>query len=663
MKIRRALAVVLVSAFVGGGPASAASLEQQTAEFDAKVVKELRAVSPQAADLFVQANQAREREDHAKARDLYQEVRALVPASPHAVRREAMEELFLDNRPRALELARAAVALDPSADDLSILSFVLATAPKGGEVPDAERIEALEVARRATELEPDDYWAQLALAQAAILNQDLAPLDTAAGRLTALQPDDPAGYYFQAISQVAHQDFGDAERSLAEARKRGLDEAQYQSMLQAVRDSRPWYQRYGPRAVETLVVWAGGLLLLLGLGALLSRATLRAATRMPSQATGEAAGSDLALRRVYKGVLWLSCLYYWISIPVVSLLVLVVGGGLIYGIFAMGYVPIKLVVVIVVVVGVTLVSIVKSLFARGRDEDPGLRLAPAEEPRFRDLLHEVAGRIGTRPVDNIYLTPGTELAVMERGGMLKQLRGSSERCLILGVGVLDGLKIGPLKAILAHEYGHFSNKDTAGGGFALGVRRSLFRMMVHLAQGGAAAWYNPAWLFVVGFQRVFLRISQGASRLQEILADRWAAFSYGPAFFEEGLRHVIRRSILFDAHANATLSEVIEAKAALANLYSYQPAAQPDAVTVASEFETALNREPSPYDSHPAPVDRFRWTQALAATVQAAPEDGEESWTLFRDREALERRLTETVRENLLSQGVAIPAEPAAAGA
>ncbi|MES1244524.1 MAG: M48 family metalloprotease [Acidobacteriota bacterium] len=657
MKIRAAVGIVLVSLCVGGSAsAQGPSLSKKVAEFDAKVLAELRAVNPRAADLFRQANEARNREDHKQAQSLYQEVRLLVPGSPHAIRREAMEELRLGNRPRALELARKAVELAPSADDLCTLSFVLATAPKGGEVPDAERVEALERARQATEQEPDNYYAQLALAQAAVLNQDLAPLDTAAGRLVALAPDEPGSYYFLAISQLAHEDFGEAESSLAEARRRGMSEEDYQSLLQAVRDSQPWYLRFGPAILGILAVWGGGLLLLLLSGTLLSRATLRAAARMPSQGTGEAAGSDLALRRLYRGVLWASCLYYWISIPIVSLLVLVAGGGLIYGVFAMGYIPIKLIVGVVVVVGVTLVSIVKSLFARSRDEDPGLKLAPAEEPRLRDLLHQVAGRIGTRPVDNVYLTPGTELAVMERGGMLRQLRGASERCLILGVGVLDGLQIGPLKAILAHEYGHFSNKDTAGGGFALSVRRSLYRMAAHLAQGGAAGWFNPAWLFVNGFHRVFLRISQGASRLQEVLADRWAAFAYGADSFEQGLRHVIRRDLLFNAHANATLNEVVEAKRALANLYSYQPSAVPDAATIESEMETALNREPSPYDSHPSPVDRFRWTRALASTGRPAPEDGEEAWTLFRDREAVERRLTETVRENLLSQGVMIPA-------
>jgi Zn-dependent protease with chaperone function len=360
-------------------------------------------------------------------------------------------------------------------------------------------------------------------------------------------------------------------------------------------------------------------------------------------------------------VLWLSCVYYWLSIPVVALLVLAAAGGALYAIFALGHIPIKLVVIILLVLFATLRAMAKGLFARGRDEDPGLRLAAEEEPRLRVLLTEVAAKIGTRPVDNVYLTPGTDLAVMERGGFLKQLRGSSERCLILGVAVLDGMKLGPFKAILAHEYGHFSNRDTAGGGFALGVRRSLRTTALHLAQHGAAAWYNPAWLFVIGFQRTFLRVSQGASRLQEILADRWAAFAYGSAAFERGLNHVIDRSIRFDAYANATLGEVIEAKQPLPNLYAYRPTKGPDTAELDKEVEEAIHREPSPYDSHPSPVHRIEWTRALSAAGATTPEDeAMDVWSLFENREAVEKRLTQAVRENLqANRGIAIPEAPA----
>jgi Zn-dependent protease with chaperone function len=406
-------------------------------------------------------------------------------------------------------------------------------------------------------------------------------------------------------------------------------------------------------AATIAAVWTATFLLLLAVGGFLSRATLRAAGRVPPQPSGQAQGEDALLRRAYRAVLWLSCAFYWISIPLIALVVLAGGGGLIYLFFRFGHVPIKLVLLLVVGVVVTLSAIVKSLFVRGEDGDPGLRLDLTGEPRLRALLDEVAARIGTRPVDNVYLTPGTDLAVMERGGLLRQLGGQTERCLILGVGVLDGLELGSFKAILAHEYGHFSNQDTAGGGFALAVRRSLVTMARHLVVGGAATWYNPAWWFVNGFHRVFLRISQGASRLQEVLADRWAAFTYGAAAFERGLRHVIERSVYFDAHADAALGAAVQTKMPVANLYEVDPAKLPGQPDLAKQIESALNAEPSPYDSHPSPADRFRWVRAIAGNgVAASAEDGQPVWSLFRDRAGIERLLTRIVCESLERQGV-----------
>src|SRR6185503_9969406 len=165
------------------------------------------------------------------------------------------------------------------------------------------------------------------------------------------------------------------------------------------------------------------------------------------------------------------------------------------------------------------------------------------------------------------------------------------------------------KAILGHEYGHYSNRDTAGGAFALSVRNSLAATAHGLASGGAASWYNPAWLFVNGFNRVFLRISEGASRLQEVLADRWAVFAYGADAFEAGLRHVVERGVRFDAHVGLTLKEVVDGKVPLANLYTYAPKEKPE--DLSNAIEEALNRKSSPYDSHPTPAERFALIHTL----------------------------------------------------
>ena len=654
------LVLCLIASGARAGAAPFPTLQAERAALDARLTTDLAARGPEVVSLFKQAVAAGEQRDNQQARDLYARLVELMPRFTPALRRQAGFELQLGHRAQALALARRAVEIEASSDNQESLALFLATGDGTANAPAADVQEAVSLARQAIARAPDSLFAEVALAQAAIAGNDLALLNEASDSLIRLAPEEPQGHYYRAVAQAFHGDLSEAEETLETARKKGLPEQTAQSLLQGIREARPWYVRILPLLSWTLGLWLGSLLLLLLLGTLLSQAALRAAGRVPTEATGAAQGLDARLRGLYKAVLWLSCAYYWLSMPIVVLLVLALGGGILYAVFAIGHIPVKLVVLVVVAVGVTLASIVRGLFARGRDLDPGLRLAPDEEPRLAGLLGEVAGRIGTRPVDTVYLTPGTDLAVMERGGVLAQLKGGSERCLILGVGAVEGMKIGAFKAILAHEYGHFSNRDTAGGGLALAVRRSLLTTAGHLAAGGAAAWYNPAWLFLLGFNKVFLRISQGASRLQEVLADRWAAFTYGAKWFEAGLTHVIRRSVLFDAHIQSTMTEVMRSNRPLANLYTYRPAvAAVNDNDIEHAIREALNREPSPYDSHPAPVDRFRWVQAIGGAHGGTSwADEEELWTLFRDREAVERRLTVMVRANVAANhGIQIPGD------
>lgn len=393
--------------------------------------------------------------------------------------------------------------------------------------------------------------------------------------------------------------------------------------------------------------WVAGGLLLLVIGLSLSTVTLRQAEQVPDDPNAGPTRSESRLRGFYRFVLAVCCVYYYVSLPILFVLVLAAGGGLLYEMLAVGHIPIKLIFFVFIATIVTVWSIVKSIFVRVRIVDPGERLDLESEPELREVLTTVAERVGTRPVDTVFLTPGTDVAVFERGGLMRQLAGQSERCLILGAGVLDGMRLAPFHAVLAHEYGHFSNRDTAGGGLALSVRRSVVALATNLARSGAAKWYNPAWLFVNGFHRIFLRISQGASRLQEVLADRWAAILYGPQAFEDGLRHVIDRSVRFNLHANATVNEVIQADRPLANLYRYAPRPAGDAAAIARQVQTVLEREPSPYDSHPRPLDRFRWVHALRTSSPATARDAEPVWSLFRNRDAIEERMTNVIRRNV----------------
>jgi Zn-dependent protease with chaperone function len=647
--------VLVLGVFVTSGAAEATdkSLEQ----FDLRITEELRAIDKEAALLFSQGNSARERGDLLEAERSYSEVRSMQPGFDHAIRRLCTVVLGQGRRDEALPLCREALEIASSDENKAALLMVLARLPDGEQFTPAE---SSEVKHRARELLAKPMLDPLLLPSvcgAFLALAEFDYLERCARRATRKAPDEPTSHYFAWIVAMYEGELDQAAVALQRARQVGLPDDVYQRLMASTEEARPITPKLTWYGMWIGGVWLAGLLLLLSAGTVLSGMALRAAKRLPHSATEGSAGLAGGLRKAYRAVLWISCVYYYVSVPLVLILVVLAGGGLIYGFFLVGRIPIKLVLIIAAVVLVTVWATLKSFFIRVRDEDPGDRLEMTEHPKLREILDEVAAQIETRAVDNVYMTPGTDLAVMERGRMLQKARGTSERCLILGVGVLDGMTMRPFRAILGHEYGHFSNRDTAGGGLAIVVRQSLLTMAPALAEGGAATWYNPAWLFLNAFHRIFLRISQGASRLQEVMADRWATFAYGAASFEKGLRHVIARAVQFDALTQRTLQEVVDAGKPLVNLYTYQPTQPLEESRVAEAVEQVIHAEPSPYDSHPYPATRFELVHALEtpSTIEL-PDAAEDVWNLFGDPAEVQQRMTARVRANIEAiHGITIP--------
>ena len=85
-------------------------------------------------------------------------------------------------------------------------------------------------------------------------------------------------------------------------------------------------------------------------------------------------------------------------------------------------------------------------------------------------------------------------AVFERGSWWKGVRRESRRCLILGLGVLPGLTETQLKAILAHEYGHFGHADTQWAAFAHAVGAALWKTVDVLPKWDAYMRSRPQYI-------------------------------------------------------------------------------------------------------------------------------------------------------------------------
>ena len=122
--------------------------------------------------------------------------------------------------------------------------------------------------------------------------------------------------------------------------------------------------------------------------------------------------------------------------------------------------------------------------------------------------------------------------------------------------------------------------------------------------------WNVAFHFLRLYNFIFRRISHGATRLQEVLADRVAAEKFGAVAFENGLTHVIKRDIEFGKFATQEINDAVENKRPLNNLYELK--VNPDA-SIEEELNKALNSTTTEDDTHPSPKDRFRYIAGIKA--------------------------------------------------
>ena len=384
------------------------------------------------------------------------------------------------------------------------------------------------------------------------------------------------------------------------------------------------------------------------IGLILSQLTLAAVNRQQGFTNAEIQPAERFVRRVYRLFIGFTSLYFYLSIPVLVLVVILAIGAIFYGFLYVGQVPVRLAIFILVAGGYTLYAIARSLFMRRKQTDPGKELKRADAFYLWQILESTARQLNTRPVDRVFITAGTQIAVYERGGWRSRLNGKSERCLILGLGALPGMNQGQFQAILAHEYGHFNHADTAGGDLAASVGFQIYNLANGLVRVGTATWFNPVWLFIKGYYRIFLRVTQGASRLQEILADRYAAINFGVENLKTGLEHVIHQDLLFSRQVENEIQVARTESRPLNNLYALPLLENnPD---LEAAFQKAMNTPTSAYDSHPAPCERLAYIERIRNNGYDH-RDTRPAWDLLSSSATLQEEMTEEVVSNLRAKG------------
>jgi len=621
-----------------------------SAEIEQKMRADVARVGGDAVTAWDEANAARDANRFDDAIAGYRKVIALAPRLDHPHRRlcGVLASARHDGAKAECELA---VSLAPdSAYDKSALANLLLLTGDG-----TDRSRGIALAHEAVLVLPDDLSVVATECQARFFAGSLDEASRCADHMTALAPDNSRVFVAASAIEYGRRNFSGARQYLERARELGLPLNDYKGALAEIeaaegRHSGPamsitWSDVYRV-GVPLAAGWFGVIALLLILGGILSKAALRTAGHLGA-GDGDGTPRERRLRSAYRVVLLLTGLVFYASLPL--LIVVVIAAALVtLAIFEeMGGIPVVLILIFGVIVISTVVSVVRALFFKPPLKVEGKKLVLADYPKLQALLADAARAIGTRPVDVVYLTPGTEAAVFEQRTLWRALRlAPSARVLLLGVALFDNMKQRELGSILAHEYGHFRNADT-GGGVALAVRRSLLALLGGLRKSGYAV-FNPAWWMVRTFTLLYFEISNGASRLQEMLADRWAIRAYGSDAFVAGYRHVVTREVEFAVEVDQTIKDVTTHEWSLPNLYEYEPEVRPPADQIAAAVEKQMNREPTKFDTHPSSRQRIEWAEKLALpSERSLPDDAEPVWGLFPDPEAIEREMTALVRERI----------------
>jgi Zn-dependent protease with chaperone function len=181
---------------------------------------------------------------------------------------------------------------------------------------------------------------------------------------------------------------------------------------------------------------------------------------------------------------------------------------------------------------------------RDRFEPPGPRLTAADAPQLFRAIEEVARATNQPRPEDVYLLNEVNAWVTHRGGVMGF---GSRRVMGVGLPLMAGLTNQELRAVIAHEFGHYSSGDVALGPWIYKTRAAIGRAVAGVRQTfleSAFIWYG----------RLFMRVTMAVSRRQEFAADATAARVCGADPVMSALRKV---ATLAPAYSSYFRSEVL----------------------------------------------------------------------------------------------------------
>ncbi len=378
--------------------------------------------------------------------------------------------------------------------------------------------------------------------------------------------------------------------------------------------------------------------------------------------------------RVLASISLFFIVYFILIILATALAVLAVIGGVTLILAAPKFITIMVGAGVIGLGLMVVFFLIKFIFSISRyDHSNSIEVSESEHPKLFAFIRQLAKDTHTSFPKRIYLSPEVNACVFYDSSFWSMFFPVKKN-LQIGLGLVNVLTISEFKAVMAHEFGHFSQKSMKLGSFVYNLNKVIHNMLYHNNSYGKTLeyWAGISALFAL-FASLTVKIVQGIqwilkkmytiinksymglSREMEFHADAVAANVSG----SETCISALRRLELANACYNTVLTkydEMFKDKCVGINLYNDQ---QTVLQHVARQYKLEMHNNfaivnddflksnslsrinyKDQWASHPGLAER---TAQLRALHVQAPQFFEPAWTLFENSDELQTQLTEKV--------------------
>lgn len=330
-----------------------------------------------------------------------------------------------------------------------------------------------------------------------------------------------------------------------------------------------------------------------------------------------------------------------------------------------------------------LIFLLKFMFKSHKiDRSHLIEIKEEQEPELFNMIREIVREVGTNFPKKVYLSSDVNAAVFYDSSFWSMFLPVKKN-LLIGLGLVNTVTKEELKAILSHEFGHFSQRTMKVGSYVYNVNQVIFNMLFdnESYESLVQTWANVSGYFSIfvvvagkineGIQwilrKLYVVVNKnylGLSREMEFHADEIAASVTG----YEPLKKSLLRMALADSSFNNVLNfydNKISENIKSDNLYHDQSAvinfyAELNSLVITNNLPDISLEEQSKYNksklvikdqwaSHPTTEERIARLEKTGFSAENNSDDLANS--IFSDISKLQKQITEKLFEAVHYKG------------